>query len=99
MPKKYYSGIKPFLEIPTHQSNIPTHAVCSSFGTSSPTAHMEHLSSKSWIVPGGQVHSNGFAEVGTLSPGQLPESFKSKLLTMNVEELLKIINRYWTIAV
>ena len=60
---------------------------------------MEHLSIKSWIVPGGQVHSNGFAEVGTLSPGQLPESFKSKLLTMNVEELLKIINRYWKIAV
>ena len=56
-------------------SNIPTQAVWSSLGTSSPIAHMAHLSSKSWIDPVGHLQSSGFSEVGTLSPGQMPKNF------------------------
>ena len=56
-------------------SNIPTQAVWSSLGTSSPIAHMAHLSSKSWIDPAGHLQSSGFSEVGTLSPGQMPKNF------------------------
>ena len=56
-------------------SNIPTQAVWSSLGTSSPIAHMAHLSSKSCIDPAGHLQSSGFSEVGTLSPGQMPKNF------------------------
>ena len=55
-------------------SNIPTQAVWSSFGTS-PTSHMAHLSLKACIDPAGHLQSNGFSEVGTLSPGQMPKNF------------------------
>ena len=55
-------------------SNIPTQAVWSSLGTSSPNAHMAHLSSKSCIDPAGHLQSSGFSEVGTLSPGQMPKN-------------------------
>ena len=56
-------------------SYIPTQAVWSSLGTSSPIVHMAHLSSKSWIDPAGHLQSSGFSEVGTLSPGQMPKNF------------------------
>ena len=52
-------------------TNIPTHSLCSSFGTSSP--HLMHLSSKTSIESSGQAQNRGFVEVGTLSPGQMPE--------------------------
>ena len=57
-------------------SNIPTQAVWSSLGTSSPIVHMAHLSSKSCIDPAGHLQNSGFSEVGTLSPGQMPKNFE-----------------------
>ena len=61
-------------QISVNFSNIPTQAVWSSFGTS-PTSHMTHLSLKACIDPAGHLQSNGFSEVGTLSPGQMPKNF------------------------
>ena len=53
--------------------NIPTHSVWSSLATSSPTVHLAHLSFISCMDPEGHAQNNGFEEVGTLSPGQMPE--------------------------
>ena len=55
--------------------NIPTQALWSSFGTSSPMEHITHLSSKSSIESLRQVQSSSFSEVGTLSPGQMPKMY------------------------
>ena len=35
---------------------------------------MAHLSLKACIDPAGHLQSNGFSEVGTLSPGQMPKN-------------------------
>ena len=62
-------------QVAVNFSNIPTQAVWSSLGTSSPIVHMAHLSPKRWIDPAGHLQSSGFSEVGTLSPGQMPKNF------------------------
>ena len=51
---------------------LPTQAVCSWLGTSSPALHLMHLSSTTSMESSGQPQNSGFADVGILSPGQMP---------------------------
>ena len=51
---------------------LPTQAVCSWLGTSSPALHLMHLSSTTSMESFGQPQNSGFADVGILSPGQMP---------------------------
>ena len=50
---------------------VPTHSFCSSLGTSSP--HLIQLSSSTSIESLGHVQNKGFADVGSLLPGQTPK--------------------------